>query len=235
MKRYFDVYVRRQAAVIDLGEIASGVNILEGFDRLELLDAGAKISLDSAKKDLGDGTTYADGEKVEFECGTLKVTKAEWEHLREQLHNRKCDILFFDPLDNTILVIAYRVQVAVTLLATAGETYMIKLSGTRNMSNTGATDTIVLMAPGVGGNYALVTGVVTDAGGEPIQGAHVTLTDETNESWSAETDAEGRYQIYVPAGDYVIAATLAGYSFPELVDITATVDDETVRDIQAEV
>lgn len=236
MKRFFDVYIRQATTAIDLDDIATGTNILDGFDRLELLDAGAKIGIEAVNKDLGDGTVYADGEKVAFECGTLKVTGDEWDHLRETFHNQKCDILFFDPLDNTILIIAYRVQVNVNLLATSGETFMIRLTGTRNMSNTGADDTIVLMAPGVGlESYALVTGTVTDSDGDPIEGATVTLTDALSETWSDDTDAEGRYLIYVPAGDYDIEAAKSGTSFPEAAEITATIDDETVYDIQAEV
>lgn len=233
MKRYFDVYIRQATTAIDLEDIASGVNILEYFDRLELLNAGAKISIEPTNADLGDGTVYVDGETILFECGTLKVNKAEWEYLRANFHNRKCDILFFDPLDNTVLVIAYRVQVNVNLLATSGETFMIRLTGSRTISNPQAVAPVVLLAPGVIEDHGLLSGTVYHEG-DPCAGATVTVKESPGErEWADISDGKGKYLLFLPVGEYGIRVTKEGLLFPSYLKKIAVIKDcETVFDCE---
>jgi hypothetical protein len=236
MKRFFDVYIRAAAAAIDPTDIAAGVNILDGFDRLELLDAGAKIISEPVEYALGDGTTISDGEKFSFECGTLRVDKAEWLYLRGAFDNKKCDVLFYDPSDNTLLVAAYRLQVAVTLLATSGETMLIKLTGTRNMSNAGGTDTILLMAPGVTVDTALVTGYVyAENGTTPVAGVLVHLEDGSANEYEDTTDVDGAYLIALKAGvEYTYTLTKSGgWAWAADVTVTPTKDSETDIDFTA--
>ena len=229
MKRFFDVYLRKASTLIDMDDVDQGKNILEGFDRLELLDAGAKLSLEPVLRDLGDGTSYADGETLAFECGTLKVSKAEWDWLREEFHNQKCDVLFFDPLDNTLLVAAYRIQVNVILTAEGGESYMIKLHGKRNMSNTGATDTVLLLAPGLEAERGLLTGHVFDEAGKPIEGASI-VAEADSEDWGAESDKDGNYLLYLPAGKYDVTCKADDFAETTELGLAIGKDDETVLD-----
>jgi uncharacterized membrane protein len=73
---------------------------------------------------------------------------------------------------------------------------------------------LVLLGCGTGvppvGNYATITGVVSDAAtGQPIAGAVVTVSVEQ----SNVTGADGRYKLYpVPTGPYTsISATAPNY------------------------
>lgn len=233
MKRFFDVYIRKATTLLDMADVEAGVNILEGFARLQLLDAGAKLSLEPVLRDLGDGTSCADGETLAFECGTLKVSKAEWDWLREEFHNQKCDVLFFDPLDNTLLVAAYRIQVNVILTAEGGESYMIKLHGKRNMSNTGATDTVLLLAPGLEAERGLLTGHVFDEDGQPIEGAIISAEGD-DEAWGAESDKDGNYLLYLPAGKYDVACEADHFEEASELGVAIGKDDETVLDFTLE-
>lgn len=237
MKRYFDVYIRAAATAIDPDDIAAGVNVLDGWDRLELLDAKASLKLEPVEVELGDGTKLVDGEKLTFECGTLQVDSTEWGYLRDTFDNKKCDLLFYDPADNTLLAAAYQLQVSVTLLATSGETELIKLTGVRNMSSAGFDDTVVLMAPGVTVDTALVTGVVyAEDGVTPVEGVLVHMEDRYHIAYEDTTDADGQYLVAILAGveyKYTLSKT-GGWAWAADVTITPTKDFENTQDFTAD-
>jgi hypothetical protein len=236
MKRFFDVYIRAAGTAIDPTDIAAGVNVLDGWDRLELLDAKASLKMEPVEVDLGDGTKLVDGEKLSFECGTLRVDHGEWAYLRSTYDNKKADLLFYDPADNTLLAAAYRLQVSVSLLATSGETENIKLTGVRNMSSSGFDDTVVLMAPGLTVDTALVTGVIYKKDGvTPVSGVLVKLKDVSSNEYEDTTDTDGQYLIAITAGvEYTYSISKTGnWKWALGVKITPVKDFENVVNFSA--
>jgi len=57
-----------------------------------------------------------------------------------------------------------------------------------------------------------VIGSVTDAGGDPIEGATVALADDGGVVDSTDTDASGTYSIAVVPGTYDLTVTAAGFA-----------------------
>lgn len=57
----------------------------------------------------------------------------------------------------------------------------------------------------------LLTGLVTNARGEPIEGAQVALFDADGDGASTTTDEEGRYLVELPDGEYRIEIEAGGY------------------------
>ncbi|MGH3509944.1 MAG: carboxypeptidase regulatory-like domain-containing protein [Nocardioidaceae bacterium] len=62
------------------------------------------------------------------------------------------------------------------------------------------------------GPHGDISGTVTDAGtSAPIQGANVTATDSSGNSFSATADSSGGYDVVAPAGTYDVTASMFGY------------------------
>lgn len=143
MKYFFDIYLRTAGGYLqELPWEADGS--LNGFHKLELLDAGAKFSMEGQPHALGDGTDLNDGEVADFSAATLWVTKAEWELLRADYHNQKCDILLWDEEATTVVALVYGMQMNVSQLITSGESALIQLAGKRQISNAGAEEIIIV-------------------------------------------------------------------------------------------
>jgi len=60
--------------------------------------------------------------------------------------------------------------------------------------------------------YGVLSGVVVDPDGLPIEGVSVKATDQlTNASFYAETDQNGTYKMYLPGGDYDVEFSHPNY------------------------
>ena len=151
MKYYFDLYIRPAGDYLEALPWQEDGS-LDGFRHIDLLDAGAKFSLDGLPRELGDGTELTDGEAAALEAGSLWVTKDAWEELRDEIHNQKCDILLYDHRVEVIVALIYGMQVNVSMLLVSGDSALITLKGTRNMANEGAERIIVIQEdkPAVG-------------------------------------------------------------------------------------
>jgi hypothetical protein len=95
VKYYFDLYIRPAGDYLEALPWQEDGS-LDGFRHIDLLDAGAKFSLEGLPHELGDGTELTDGEAATLEAGSLWVAKDAWEDLRDEVHNQKCDILLYD-------------------------------------------------------------------------------------------------------------------------------------------
>ncbi len=83
----------------------------------------------------------------------------------------------------------------------------------------------------VTGTGEIISGIVMDGAGEPIQGATVTAALSTGGSYSAVTNSKGIYAISkIPSGSsYTVSATKTGYSFTtQSVSTQTSVDDGIV-------
>ncbi|OLF09681.1 hypothetical protein BLA60_17975 [Actinophytocola xinjiangensis] len=140
---------------------------------------------------------------------------------------------------------------AIALLWSATPSLIGALPFTRNLLDLSARDTEDLQCGGTAQNnnvfgegrldaQALLTntkigtaaGTVTDSSGAPIAGARIELTGGTPEApiqRTAETGADGTYQLGLPIGEY--NATVTAYGFVgDQGSVTITQDTTTVRD-----
>lgn len=78
---------------------------------------------------------------------------------------------------------------------------------------------------------AVVSGTVTNAAGEAVEGAALTVTNEAGVTYNATTDAEGAYTLNViQAGEgYTLTVTAEGYDdYTETLDITENMTKDIV-------
>jgi hypothetical protein len=66
-----------------------------------------------------------------------------------------------------------------------------------------------------------LSGIVTNTGGEPVAGVHITLTNrETGQSRDAVTSAGGSYSLtLLPPGDYLVSFSAGGFKTTEVTSI----------------
>ncbi|ELY88369.1 S8 family serine peptidase [Natrialba taiwanensis] len=72
-----------------------------------------------------------------------------------------------------------------------------------------------------------IDGTVTDAAGEPIEGATVAIED----GLETETDANGEYSLVAPAGTHTVTVDGFGYESTS-ADVTVTEENTTVQDFE---
>jgi hypothetical protein len=137
LKQYFDIYIRQAGAILEALPWAED-GTLTGWHKLELPDKGAKFSLEGQKREIGDGTELSDGEVANFSGATLWVTSDEWDELREDFHNQKCDLVLYDHKAGMIVAVCYGMQMNISTILTSGESELITVSGTKTMSTAGA-------------------------------------------------------------------------------------------------
>lgn len=223
MTRFYDIYIRLAGAQITDEDLALG-NVLEGFDKLDLPQEGNRFWLEAILLQLGDGTQYVDGEKANVTTGTHRVDVAEYNWLRDTFHNQSCDVLFYDPADNTIMVIVYGVKLNVATTAESGKSAVITLSGSRNWNDANVT----YLSDATMELYGNLNGkVYAEDGVTPVEGVEVELVIGGT-SFSDTTDKDGEYIIAAPIGEVSFTPTkTGGWVFPEVtVDISK--DYETV-------
>ena len=214
--KFFDIYIR--PAGTKLTAFVLDPNTLDGWDRLELLDEKAKLSVEPKLKACGDGTDIVDGEAISVECGTMRVEKAEYDYLRSTFHNKKCDVLMYDPQDDTFMIAIWGVKLAVTKMVESGSTIVIKVAGKKEYA-VGAVNPWLL---GSNTPTCMVSGIVYKRNGvTPVAGVTVEWdSDELSATVSDVTDKDGMYLMQVPTDEYpckitaVVSATKSGWVFP---------------------
>lgn len=212
MKQYYDVYIRPAATPIT-GTTTS--NALDGWDKLELLDAGAKLTVEPDKRVIGDGTEYTQSEKPVFEAATLRVDSDEFAYLRSLFHNQVCDVLLYDTATASIAIIAYRMRLQVSKVAESGGDILIKLYGDFQVSVAAMATRFVVVQWADIEDYGVLTGFVLDGDKLPIDGVLITATDSEETDWKDISDKDGNYMLLVPAGSYTIVVEKDGLTFME--------------------
>ncbi|GAA1731789.1 hypothetical protein GCM10009809_29040 [Isoptericola hypogeus] len=98
-------------------------------------------------------------------------------------------------------------------------------AGNNNVWGEGRLDAYAAVDRAPRGPAGLVTGVVTDAAtGAPVAGATVTVADASGPvGLPRSTDADGRYDVRLPVGDYTVAASALAY-------VTGTAATSVVQD-----
>lgn len=238
--KFFNVYIRR--AETPFASFSLTANPLDGdlndWDRLELPVDKAKISLEPVTTPLGDGNQYAGAEKLPFEGGTMQVTKAEWEYLRTAFHNQLCDLLLYDPNDDSFIIAAFGLKMVFTLMVESGVMQTIKVTGERTTS----TDIASKLLLGTNTYACQISGKVTLLDGvTPVSQAVVTITlASPARAYTDNTDKDGNYimMVAVPQDPTTTTATFtsvvkAGKSFTMPAVLTVSRNSEYVQNILA--
>lgn len=236
MKRYFDIYLRPAGTAFS--QFTAQQNALDGWDRLEMPAEKAKLSTEAIKVACGDGTEYVDGEKLSFEAGTLRVSKAEYDYLKSTYNNALADILLYDPNKDDMLLVAFRLLVSVTLLVQSGESLVIKITGTRSY----AIETAGTLLVGTNTPSCLVTGTVYRTDGvTPVANASVSLSVNSPAKMYADTtDKDGNYLINpttqaspsTSVGTFTVTKA-GGWVFQSGLTVTINQNGEFTKDILA--
>jgi len=80
-------------------------------------------------------------------------------------------------------------------------------------------------------SYGTLTGTVASATGEPVAGAQIRLTGAA--AVTTTTQADGSYQVRLPAGDYSMAVSSYGYAAaPTASGVSVTAGGTTVRSVK---
>lgn len=228
MKRYFDTYIRIAGEIITDEAMSLG-NVLDTFDRLYLPKKGVKLSVEPGLIEIGDGTQHTDEETVVFDGGTHRVDKAEYEYLRITYDNKLCDVMLYDPTDNTIVALAYGIVLKMSHISTSGESQIINITGTRKRESLG--DKLVALKSLTTLGMGILSGKVTNvADGTSISGVTI-LIDVEGAPFEDTTDKDGYYLIALPAGTYSVIVAKPGLTFPGSISVTISANGETELNI----
>lgn len=237
MKLYFDIYIRPAGPRIDFDNLVPGTNIMDSFDRLELPEGKAAIKISPEYAELGDGTQYVDGEKVEVNCGTLRVDAVEHEYLRDAFHNVPCDVAFFNGDTKVFAAIAYGIKMGVSHIVTQGETRVIKISGSRSMG-AGVVDAgavVILHNMLAGGDAIMISGTVYASDGvTPVANAFVAMSPSGGggDHYDDYSDKDGNYLILAPADSesMIISVTKSGWEWSSVtMDLVSQHHDHNIN------
>lgn len=230
MKRYFDTYIRIAGEIITDEAMSLG-NVLESFDRLDLPKKGVKLSVEPGLIEIGDGTQHTDEETVVFDGGTHRVDKAEYEYLRSTYDNKLCDVMLYDPTDNTIVALAYGVVLKMSHISTSGESQIINLTGTRKRESLG--DKLVALKSLTTLGMGVLSGKVSNAeNGAPISDVIISIfANSYPYPFEDGSDKDGNYLIVIPAGTYDVTAHKDGFTFSESISVTVSANGETELNI----
>jgi hypothetical protein len=232
MKRFFDVYMR--LAGERFTEWPTDSNPLDGFYCLDLIAPKGSIKQDGLFADCSDGTKLVDAEAAVVDCGTLKVSKTEYEYIRNNFHNQQCDFILIDINDASFIAGAFGLKVSVVLLAESGESQVIKLSASGEQGIDGSAKVILYDTSDEG----IIHGVIYASDGvTPVEGALVEATYNAT-TFDNTSDKEGNYILAVNPNksEYEISVTKDGgwewdtvsgvVPSPDVVaDIVAKVDE----------
>ncbi|GAB4086864.1 hypothetical protein GCM10028784_34940 [Myceligenerans cantabricum] len=198
------------------------------------------------------GATNADGEVAEFssrgpgEDGlTQPNVAAPGEDVRSSVPGGDYELF------SGTSMAAPHVTAAVALLWSAAPSLIGDIDGTRDLLNASAVDHASDECGGTPENnnvygegdldvLALVeaagveeagdlAGTVTDAGGEPVQGATVTVGDR-----STGTDAHGAYSMLLPVGSYDVVVEAFGFLAGSTEGVEVFDDETTTNDVVLE-
>lgn len=238
--KFFNVYIRRAEQPFSSFNLTA--NTLEGdlndWDRLELQEERARLGLEPLVDQLGDGCQYTGAEKLIFEGGTLQVSKAEYEYLRSAFHNQACDVLFYDPNDDSFIEAAFGLRIEIRHIAESGPTQVIKISGSRTTSIAVTSKLLI----GSNSNACLISGKVLRADGvTPVSQADVSITGNPGSvrTYTEKTDKDGNYLIMAETPalpttvTYTYTVTKSGLTFTAPGTITVARNGEYSKDVLA--
>lgn len=214
MKKYFDVYIRQAGTPFALADLDT-THVMDDFDRLELLNPGAKFTIEPVKTPLGDGCELTEAEKVSVEAGTLRTDIVEYEHLRDEFHNQYVDVLFLDPNDHSIACVAFNVRASVEKLVESGQTIICMVKGAKEFSiEATARFDIARIYPS-----AVISGYVYDLDGDPVSGATVNIEVTSPAQTKGDlTDKDGHFLALIKTlegkTEFTSKAEKSGMSFP---------------------
>lgn len=81
-----------------------------------------------------------------------------------------------------------------------------------------------------------LAGTVTDPKGAVVVGATVTVTDAaTNKTYTAVTDAQGRYKLSVPPGNYNVSVAARGFNDAQVAHVAVAEGQTATADVRLEV
>lgn len=206
---YYEVFIRPTAGTA--GSATEFFN-LGDYDQLDLVDEALSLLFADPKiRALADGTGRVTEETVNFECGSLRVDKLEYDYLRDIFNNTLSDVLLFSPGSDPAAIEVIGIRLHVKLLAQAKDDCLIQISGTLNLAPE-KSDTRVMVVGNWLDGYSILIVTVLDSDGNPLSGAEVT-------DWSSiifpPTDKDGRaITLGATSGSVDISTSKAGYTFP---------------------
>lgn len=224
---YYQVFIRPTA-----GTASTATYILDDYDQLDLVDeALSLIFADPKIRALADGSGRVTEETVNFECGSLRVDKLEYDYLRDIFNNTLSDVLLFSPGSDPEAIEVIGIRLHVKLLAQAKDDCLIQISGTLNAAPEKADTRVAVVGDWPQGLDILIC-TVLDADGNPLSGVDVTDIVTT---CFPPTDKDGRaITIGLNVGNTEFFASKAGYTFPSTTVYVPGLGDIVEFTIQAE-
>ena len=208
---YYQVFIRPTAGTAGS---ATATHTLEEYDQLDLVDEALSLLFADPKiRALADGTGRVTEETVNFECGSLRVDKLEYDYLRDIFNNTLSDVLLFSPGSDPAVIEVIGIRLHVKLLAQAKDDCLIQISGTLNVAPEKADTRVAVVGewPKQGTDILICT--VLDADGNPLSG--VGVTDNNCVIQFPPTDKDGRaIALGLDPGNVEFFASKAGYTFP---------------------
>lgn len=226
---YYQVFIRPTAGTA--GSAVAAYNLAD-YDQLDLVDeALSLIFADPKIRALADGTGRVTEETVNFECGSLRVDKLEYDYLRDIFNNTPADVLLFSPGSDPAAIEVIGIRLHVKLLAQAKDDCLIQISGTLNVAPEKSDRRVLVVGSWPQGIDILIC-TVLGADGNPLSG--VDITDNSSIDFP-QTDKDGvAIGITALTGDVVFFASKTGYTFPSTSVYIPGLGDIVEFTIQAE-
>jgi len=225
MKRFYDAYIRPQMGFVNF--TVENENLLQYFDKLDLLKSGAYIKMEPETETMEDGTTFCNGMKIEFESGVINVSNDMALYLLSY-NNTLCDVLMFD-LNNLDLVISVTgIRIKVEKIIDKGESVLMKISGMTKFGTEGLGQKIRIEYVEL--PFGIIEGKVLDLNGFPFGLAEVDMQAHQRD-YIDETNVDSRYHIMGIEGKYNITAYMTDHTFYEH-EVGIVKNERTILDIK---
>lgn len=226
---YYQVFIRPTAGT---ASSATATHDLTDYDQLDLVDEALSLLYTDPKiRALADGTGRVTEETLNFECGSLRVDKVEYDYLRDIYNNTLSDVLLYSPGSDPAAIEAIGIRLHVKLLAKSKEECLIQISGTLNAAPEKADTRVAVVADLTLGADILIC-TVLDADGNPLSGVYVS--DNAAITFFPPTDKDGRAIALGKDLGYVeYNAVKAGYTFPSTTVYIQGIGDIVEFTIQA--
>jgi len=225
---YYQVFIRPTAGTAGS---ATATHTLEEYDQLDLVDeALSLIFADPKIRALADGTGRVTEETLNFECGSLRVDKVEYDYLRDIFNNTLSDVLLYSPGSDPAAIEAIGIRLHVKLLAQAKDDCLIQISGLLNVAPEKSDTRVAVVADLTLGADILIC-TVLDVDGNPLSGVEVTGGVAL---FFPPTDKDGRaIASGKEFGNIDFSASKAGYTFPSTTVYIPGIGDIVEFTIQA--
>lgn len=205
---FYDLYFRPAGSTM---LSAAGAQILNTLRKIKMLDGGAKLTFEPELREMGDGTSLVTAENVSLECASLRVSVAEYDYLRTNVHNALNDLLFMDPHNMRLCIAVYRMRLNVQLVAKSKDVAIINITGSIQ-AGASVIDSQRVEVFHLGPQYALLSGRVIDRNGAPLSGALV-LVNTGNMVYTCE---DGEFNVLVTILSTTVEVEVDELNFPEI-------------------